>query len=509
MRPLSGVVNEAAASEADRLWVEACSLFIAHPHDARELARKSYVSAIVSHDQAVCAKAAALYARTVMLDGAYTIGIALYRTALKHVPDDSLRIRADILNGIGWGYTEVGLKDKALAYIDSSLVAYTSIKDSLGIASTLNYKGYAYYRAGEYNLAEKAFGHALSIIKQTGDSAKMAAVLNNMSMYPTNAPGRIDMLNEAIKINQALGNTYSLAENYNNLGRQYFYAGRLSEANAALDKAAAYAKMPRARKIMSENHLIRAQILAAQKDYATAYSYLERKNELDEEIMVESAAHIDNSPYGNELMEIEMALDQKHNDDLLMTIVAIISLLTIVFALLAVVLWLKLRRAASSHVATEIVAAPVIEKDADELRKIAGLEHKNTNLRFRFEGLNKVLEQVEEKIRLIIKTLPVASGAELRKVHIFLKNSRTVFRGDMAEFEQDNNEFKKRLAALYPDISATESQVALMIRSGLSAKEIALVLGTAVKSVGMVRYRLRKRLGLDAEADLATFLAGI
>jgi len=70
-------------------------------------------------------------------------------------------------------------------------------------------------------------------------------------------------------------------------------------------------------------------------------------------------------------------------------------------------------------------------------------------------------------------------------------------------------EFKQRLKRKYMQLSANDCLVAEMLFEGMSTKDIASQLNISVASANTARYRLRKKLNLEHETDLVTFLRTI
>lgn len=64
----------------------------------------------------------------------------------------------------------------------------------------------------------------------------------------------------------------------------------------------------------------------------------------------------------------------------------------------------------------------------------------------------------------------------------------------------------QHLLERHPALTKGERNLALLIRGGMSSKEISMLLGLEPKTVNMNRYRLRKALDLDAETDLYEYL---
>ena len=57
--------------------------------------------------------------------------------------------------------------------------------------------------------------------------------------------------------------------------------------------------------------------------------------------------------------------------------------------------------------------------------------------------------------------------------------------------------FVRKLSAHYATLTPKEIQVAERIRSGKSSKEIAEMMGISVRTVDVLRYSVRKKLGLN------------
>lgn len=74
-------------------------------------------------------------------------------------------------------------------------------------------------------------------------------------------------------------------------------------------------------------------------------------------------------------------------------------------------------------------------------------------------------------------------------------------------FDSAHRDFTGRLRAAYPDLTAGDFRICCLLRMNLSTKEIASLLNVSVRSVELRRYRLRKRLSLDGDANLVDFLA--
>ncbi len=69
-------------------------------------------------------------------------------------------------------------------------------------------------------------------------------------------------------------------------------------------------------------------------------------------------------------------------------------------------------------------------------------------------------------------------------------------------FERAHEEFIIKLKNGYPKLTPSDLRLCAYLRMNLSSKEIAPLLGISVRGLENHRYRLRKKLGLDADANL-------
>ncbi len=74
---------------------------------------------------------------------------------------------------------------------------------------------------------------------------------------------------------------------------------------------------------------------------------------------------------------------------------------------------------------------------------------------------------------------------------------------------EQNSKFLQKLDELFPGLTDNEKRLAVLLRLKLSSKEIASILNISPKSVEMNRYRLRKKLKVEAGIQLSDFIREI
>jgi DNA-binding CsgD family transcriptional regulator len=75
-----------------------------------------------------------------------------------------------------------------------------------------------------------------------------------------------------------------------------------------------------------------------------------------------------------------------------------------------------------------------------------------------------------------------------------------------AYFNSAHQAFIERFRAKYKEITSGDMRLCCLLRMNLSTKEVASILHISIRAVELRRYRLRKRIGLDANTNLVAFL---
>ncbi len=73
-------------------------------------------------------------------------------------------------------------------------------------------------------------------------------------------------------------------------------------------------------------------------------------------------------------------------------------------------------------------------------------------------------------------------------------------------FDQAHENFFKRLKSAYPDLTQSDLKLCAYLKLNLSSKEIAPLLNISFRGVETRRYRLRRRMSLEADKNLVEFI---
>ncbi|MGQ8337387.1 triple tyrosine motif-containing protein [Sunxiuqinia sp. A32] len=76
-------------------------------------------------------------------------------------------------------------------------------------------------------------------------------------------------------------------------------------------------------------------------------------------------------------------------------------------------------------------------------------------------------------------------------------------------FDEVHEDFFKRLSEKFPSLTPREQKLCAYIKMNISTKEIATLQNISVRGIEISRYRLRKKLNIDRDTNLGTFISNI
>ena len=458
--------------QAQKLIDQAQKYLYNNPKQASYYAAQA--SALFPEDEPseVRAQAMILYCQAEQLLGNFDLSIKNLYDTQKYIHPTNKKQMAQLCSLMGRVYSKLGDYNKAIELNDKATSIFKSIGDSTSVAGCYNERGVMHHFMSEFTVAERFFQRALAINRAQRNLKEIATNLNNLCLYRGNTEEKLSFIQEAITINKNLDAQWSLGENYNNMGKQYYYDKQYSKALEALHKAYEYAHNIGARELICDNYEYSSMVYAAIGDYAQAYKYLEKMQHLSKELQS-----------SNKLRNIEQEIsykryqDQKHATEMQEQIYEI--------ELLKRNLWLLVQSA--------------LDDSRQEVTSFAVF------LRSRNELLDKIRGMIKEGYKMDNQTLI----PHLKKVNAFISQYQS---GDktnsslLLNIEEKNKEFLDRLALKHPNLTQGEKYLATLLRVNLSTKEISMITGTIPKTINMNRYRLRKSLNLSTEEDLVEYL---
>jgi ligand-binding sensor domain-containing protein/DNA-binding CsgD family transcriptional regulator len=122
----------------------------------------------------------------------------------------------------------------------------------------------------------------------------------------------------------------------------------------------------------------------------------------------------------------------------------------------------------------------------------------------------EVLSKIKDKINEIAKKQDSDPGSiNYRQLLRLVKaGERTTedWEKFSIHFNNANEGFFSNLKDMHPDLTSSELKLCAYLRMNLSSKEIAQLMNITIKGVEVARYRLRKKLAINPEVNIHTYL---
>lgn len=120
---------------------------------------------------------------------------------------------------------------------------------------------------------------------------------------------------------------------------------------------------------------------------------------------------------------------------------------------------------------------------------------------------DQLTENITSKLKEISKSDDMKQGIEkvIRDLNAQseLINKQTITNQNLDEL---NSEFYDRLLTKFPDLTKAERELSAYLKLNMSNKEIAALKNSTENSVNVSKARLRKKLGIETNKELARFL---
>jgi len=151
----------------------------------------------------------------------------------------------------------------------------------------------------------------------------------------------------------------------------------------------------------------------------------------------------------------------------------------------------------------------VTQRTKELNRKTRHLEEANTALKVLLQKRDEDRIDMEDRVLSNVKELVVPY---LRKIKKNVTNPKLQTYLDILEANLNNviSPFSNKLSSKYMHLTASEIEVADLVKHGKSTKQIAELLNVSVKTAETHRVNIRKKLGItNKKANLRTYLLSL
>ena len=513
-------------NQAKTLVEQAQNALFSNPKQASYYAAQA--AALFPEDQPneICTQAMILHSQAEQLLGNFDLSIKNLYDAQRYINPANKRQTAQLYSLMGRVYSKLGDYNKGIELNDKATSIFKSLGDSASVAGCYNERGVMHYLLDEFVVAEKFLQRALTINRAQRNLKEIATNLNNLCLYQGDTEKKLSLIQEAIAINKNLDAQWSLGENYNNMGKQYYFGEQYSKALEALQKAYEYAHNIGAKELICDNYEYSSWVYAAIGDYKQAYTRLSQMYALSKELQSSnklrnieqeiSYKRYQDQKYATEMQEQTYKIELLKRNLWFLGSVLVLGLAFSIF----LYKWYKRRKGLQL-----IEARSQLELSQRELSELKlpqqELELQNiqnaldssqqevTSFAVFLRSRNELLDKIREMIKEGYKMDNQALIPHLKKVNAYISQYQSGDKTNNAlllNIEDKSKEFIERLTKEHPNLTQGEKYLATMLRVNLSTKEISMISGNSPKTINMNRYRLRKALNLPTEKDLVEYL---
>ena len=513
-------------NQAKTLVEQAQNALFSNPKQASYYAAQA--AALFPEDQPneICTQAMILHSQAEQLLGNFDLSIKNLYDAQRYINPANKRQTAQLYSLMGRVYSKLGDYNKGIELNDKATSIFKSLGDSASVAGCYNERGVMHYLLDEFVVAEKFLQRALTINRAQRNLKEIATNLNNLCLYQGDTEKNLSLIQEAIAINKNLDAQWSLGENYNNMGKQYYFGEQYSKALEALQKAYEYAHNIGAKELICDNYEYSSWVYAAIGDYKQAYTRLSQMYALSKELQSSNKLRnieqeISYKRYQDQKYATEMQ-EQTYKIELLKRNLWFLGSVLVLGLAFSIFLYKWYKRRKGLQLIEARYQLELSQRELSELKlhqqelelqniqnALDSSQQEVTSFAVFLRSRNELLDKIREMIKEGYKMDNQALIPHLKKVNAYISQYQSGDKTNNAlllNIEDKSKEFIERLTKEHPNLTQGEKYLATMLRVNLSTKEISMISGNSPKTINMNRYRLRKALNLPTEKDLVEYL---
>ncbi len=435
-----------------------------------------------------------------------------------------------------------------------SLQYAEKIGDSLFIAKIENTIGQLKNNQEQYQAALLNFEKSLQFFFKTGNDSLAAAVYNNIAISYKNAGNdtlALENYYKAAEINERIGNLMWLANNYYNLGNDYLEIGDTVKGKEYLNKSftiaseqhmerilpyilfsfgwhymenknynkaksfafrALSANQEQLNRVMEKNVLILLKEIYFQlSKYDSAYIFQEKiiaindsikkDTQLSELDLLEMKYNFQEQILQNELKTKTLEAQHERKESTYIIVILIIGIILLAFVLLFFI--------QRNHIRQKSLEQKAIKLENEKLENELEFKKKEltTNVMYLMKknefitDLSKKLQSIKDAGNLYQDKIISDVINELDK-----NSSVDIWTEFETRFQEIYGDFYNRISLKFPSLTPNDMKLCAFLKLNMSSKDISAITFQSADSLKIARHRLRKKLGLNRDDNLVTFL---
>jgi len=479
-----------------------------------------------SGDHSKLTKANILLGEYYANSGLYTEAISQYKTALEFIDKSSVTpLLVDLKNDIGSVYIHMNNYKAAIIFFEETLENANTINYDKGKAIAQGSMGTSYEKQGNYLEALKYQKESLAIFESLEDSLGIAMINENIGSIHEdlmNYPLAYSYFKNAYKLLKG-SHTKAEANVLNNIGDVHRKSGDYNKALMYTQQSLELALSIQDNNLTESGYKDLSKTYALMGDYEKAF-----QNKLESDAYRDKALRNQNlnqinalqTAYQAEKRETQIQLLQHQNDvsKANLTLLFVISISVVIVFFILLVYYNKKRKHNQKILdyKQRTLRAELEKKEIEEKNLQKDIQLKTTALSrysLHLSQKNKILSDLSLTLKQLSKRKNIDINSKIKDItkeidfNLKQENEWEEFKVFFKEIHPD---FVKKLSNISQEsLSPSELKLGILLRLNMSSKEIASILRVTPDSVRVARYRLRKKLPIDAKEDLVNFMLAI
>ncbi len=468
---------------------------------------------------------------------------ALYYATSSHkiyveIGSSSKQIGKTLVN-IGIVYLSANRNREAIKYFEDANGLFTPLKDSFNISKCYNNIGLAYKQMGDTILAINNYEKSLEICRMANIEKGIATSYNNLaSLYAGMGDTKKaeDYFQKVLVTGKSTADKQLISNALENLSKLYLKSNDIEKALNYAKQAERVILETNDLKILKGNRLQLSSIYEELGDYKQSLQNYKLYAELHDSLFnadnterfnrLQTEFETEKKEQQIQLLEAErenQRLENKFLKSRQTILIIVIGMILILIIIAGFMVLFKRKKDRLILLQKELVHKKEKELAQSELEKSKLREEElKQSVLYKSKQLSMHALQMMQKTTMLqeifseIKTLTKKATDDdkqkfsqiTRKITQNLRSQKDwdVFK---LYFEDVNRNFYKKLKDINPDLTTNDHRLCALIKLNMTPKEMASVLNVAPNSIKSSRYRLKKKLGLDVEADLEEFIRGL
>ncbi len=375
-------------------------------------------------------------------------------------------------NNLGLFYSDTKEFDKALSQFYSSINTNAQpIDSSLFLNAYINI-GYAFYNSARLDSAKKYFELHLEFSKKLDNKKELILAYGNLASF------------HLLKKDYTIGTLYSDSAIF------------LSEKINYLEK-------------VNHLYLVKSELEFGLNHFKSAYHYLAKSLEVELKtkqsyptILSENISLIEKNEAQIKVLDL-----QNKNAILIKSESKFRFWLIILLCLIFIISFISFYRRSKNRLTIQKQENSLINHQSKIYQ--LEIEQKNKEMVSNILQLQSVQEVLATIKQAFTNEQETISYSQIKTLTSDIDNStRThLWEEFVVYFEKVHVHFYRKLLQKVPTLSQNERKLCAFIKLNMTSKEISTITGQRVQTIEVARHRLRKKIGLNREENLATFIS--